>query len=234
MEKFYTHKIAREDTNFSRHYTLLCYIFHNYCKFFRTFTLAMILDIHTHNAQTHAQTIDTVGVHPWHAAICDLTEVELRAASADAIGEIGLDYVCDVPREAQKTIFEAQLALAERLKKPIVLHCVRAFEDVMKEVGKHHLKAVIFHGFIGSTEQAQRAVKQGHFLSFGERTFHSPKTIEALRNTPISSIFAETDEGPETIEQIYEMIASIRGITIDELIDAIEKNYERIFNDNGI
>ena len=104
----------------------------------------------------------------------------------------------------------------------------------MKILADYSLRAVIFHGFIGSKEQAQRAVEKGYYLSFGNRTTKSPKTIDALRNTPISSIFAETDEGPETIEQIYEMIASIRGITTEELIDAIEKNYERIFNDNGI
>ena len=130
-------------------YTLLCYNFHNYCDFFATFTVAMILDIHTHNAQTRAQTIEAVGIHPWHALIGSLAEVEPQAPAADAIGEIGLDYACDVPREVQLTVFRAQLALAERMEKPVVLHCVRAFDDVMKVVGEYRLRAVIFHGFIG-------------------------------------------------------------------------------------
>ena len=189
----------------------------------------MILDIHTHNAQTHAQTIDTVGIHPWQALVGDLAEVERLAPSADAVGEIGLDYACDIPREEQMAIFRAQLALAERLEKPVVLHCVRAFEDVMKEVGCHHLKAVIFHGFIGSAEQAQRAINQGYYLSFGERTFRSPKSIEALRSTPLSHLFVESDESTTPIEEIYAKIAELLGVTVEELTLATEQNFNKIF-----
>ena len=226
---FYIHKIAREDTNFLRHYSLLCYYFYNYCDFFATFTVAMILDIHTHNAQTHAQTIETVGIHPWLAAIDDVAEVERLAPSVDAIGEIGLDYACEVPREVQMAVFRAQLTLAERLEKPVVLHCVRAFEDVMKTIGEYRLKAVIFHGFIGSKEQAQRAVNQGHYLSFGERTFRSPKSIEALRSTPLSHLFVESDESPTPIEEIYTKIAELRDIEVGELLKANEVNFKRLF-----
>ena len=189
----------------------------------------MILDIHTHNAQTHAQTIETVGIHPWHAANCDLAEVEKHAPSADAIGEIGLDYACDVPREVQTAVLRAQLTLAEQLEKPVVLHCVRAFEEVMKIVADYRLKAVIFHGFIGSKEQAQRALAQGYFLSFGERTFHSPKTIEALRITPLSQLFAESDESPTPIEEIYSKIADLRGVSTEDLDAAAKSNFAKIF-----
>ena len=189
----------------------------------------MILDIHTHNAQTHAQTIDTVGIHPWHTLIGDVAEVERRAPSVDAVGEIGLDYACDVPREEQTALFRAQLAIAERLEKPVVLHCVRAFEDAIKVVANYHLRAVIFHGFIGSAEQAQRAVAQGHYLSFGERTSRSPKTIEALRSTPLSHLFVESDESTSPIEEIYAKIAELRGVEVSELLQATEDNFRRIF-----
>ena len=197
--------------------------------FFTTFAVGMIIDIHTHNAQTHAQTIETVGIHPWHSATDGIAEVERLAPSADAIGEIGLDFACDIGRETQIWSFQAQLALAERLEKPVVLHCVRAFEYIMMTLEKYRLKAVIFHGFIGSVEQAQRAVKQGHYLSFGERTFHSPKTIEALRSTPLSQLFVETDESTTPIEEIYAKIAELRGVDIEELLRATEENFRRIF-----
>ena len=189
----------------------------------------MILDIHTHNAQTHAQTIDTVGIHPWKAQIGDLAEMERLAPSVDAVGEIGLDYACEVPREVQMAVFRAQLTLAERLEKPVVLHCVRAFEDVMRALADHHLEAVIFHGFIGSKEQAQRAINQGYYLSFGERTFHSPKSIEALRSTPLSHLFVESDESTTPIEKIYAKIAELRGCKVEELIAATEENFRKIF-----
>ena len=189
----------------------------------------MILDIHTHNAKTHTQTIETVGIHPWHASLGEVGEVERLAPTVDAIGEIGLDYACEVSHEDQIAVFKAQLAIAERLEKPVVLHCVRAFEYVIKLVLEYRLKAVIFHGFIGSTEQAQRAVNQGYYLSFGERTFRSPKTIEALRSTPLSRLFVETDESATPIEDIYAKIAELRGIEVSELLKATEENFSKIF-----
>ncbi len=190
----------------------------------------MVTDIHTHNTQTQAQTIVAVGIHPWHALEADLSAVEAQIADADAVGEIGLDLACDVPREVQMDVFRAQLALAERHQKAVVLHCVRAFEEVMKVLADYNLPAVIFHGFIGSPEQAQRAVTQGYYLSFGERTFRSPKTIEAMHSTPLSSLFIETDESPTPIEKIYDKIAELRGISVAELKEATERNFRAIFN----
>ncbi len=190
----------------------------------------MIVDIHTHNAHTQAQTIDTVGIHPWHSHDSDISAIEEHAIRADAIGEIGLDFACNTPHEVQERVFREQLAIAERLGKPVILHCVRAFEEVMRIVRDFQLPAVIFHGFTGSPEQAQRAVKQGYYLSFGERTFRSPKTIEAMRSTPLSHLFVETDESATPIEDIYTVIAELRGISIAELATATEENFALIFN----
>ena len=190
----------------------------------------MVVDIHTHNRQTHAQTIDTVGIHPWQAPEANILAVESAIGDVDAVGEIGLDFACDVPKEVQIAVFRAQLSLAEQHEKAVVLHCVKAFEEVIKILSEFHLKAVIFHGFIGSKEQAQRAVHQDYYLSFGERTFRSPKTIEALLSTPLSSLFIETDESATPIEEIYARIAELRGITTTELATATEENFNRIFN----
>lgn len=98
----------------------------------------------------------------------------------------------------------------------------------MKVVGNYHLKAVIFHGFIGSVEQAQRAVNQGYYLSFGERTFRSPKSIEAMRSTPLSHLFVETDESATPIEEIYAKIAALRDIKVEELLLATEANFHKV------
>lgn len=186
-----------------------------------------LIDIHTHRP-TEAVTILTVGVHPWHVAGASLPSVE-QVQAADAVGEIGLDKACEVDFECQKRLFERQLALAELYHKPVVLHCVRAFEEMMTMLEKHRLKAVIFHGFIGSREQAERAVKKGHYLSFGARTECSRKTVEALRATPLDRLFAESDEAETPLIEIYETIARLRGIEQAELELATAENYHRIF-----
>lgn len=204
-------------------------LFSQFLQIFANFASRMVVDIHTHNAQTHAQTIVAVGIHPWRAAENDLSTVEAACISADAIGEIGLDFACEVSHTEQERIFRAQLTLAERHQKAVVLHCVRAFEEVMKILSEYRLRIVIFHGFIGSAKQAQRAVTQGYYLSFGERTFRSPKTIEALRATPLSHIFVETDESATPIEKIYEGLAALRGVSYVELTEAVEANFRHFF-----
>lgn len=191
----------------------------------------MLIDIHTHRP-TEAVTIRTVGVHPWHAVGGALPSAE-EIMKADAVGEIGLDKACGVDFDMQKKLFMKQLELAERLEKPVVLHCVRAFEEVMTMLEKHTLRAVLFHGFIGSREQAERAVKKGYYLSFGARTEASKKTVEALRITPLERLFVETDEAETTIEAMYQTIARLRGITTAELEEATEGNYKRIFTFKG-
>ena len=148
---------------------------------------------------------------------------------ADLIGEIGLDYVCDVERGQQERVFRAQLAIAERLKKVVVLHCVKALEPTMKILEEYDLQTVIFHGFIGSTQQTERATKRGYFLSFGVNTARSPKTIETLCNTPLDKIFIESDESNKNIEDIYSEIAHLKGCNQDLLEQAILENYNKIF-----
>lgn len=187
----------------------------------------MLIDIHTHRP-TEAVTIRTVGVHPWHAAEYSLPSAE-EIREADAVGEIGLDKACGVDFEMQRALFVKQLELAERFEKPVVLHCVRAFEEVMTLLERHTLRAVLFHGFIGSREQASRAVKKGYYLSFGARTEGSNKTIEALRETPLERLFVETDEADTTIEAMYLTIARLRGTEVEELEEATAENYKRIF-----
>ena len=185
-------------------------------------------------AEKYSHVYAAVGVHPEDCAGFqdgDLAELRqlLRHPKAVAIGEIGLDYAGTVGREAQLRIFREQLDWAERLGKPVVLHCVKAFEAAMRELAPHALRAVIFHGFIGSSQQAAEAIKKGYYLSFGERTFRSPRTVEALRRTPVENLFAETDESDVPIEEIYRRIAQAKDLDPELLKCAIYRNYREIF-----
>ena len=188
----------------------------------------MIVDIHTHNRSSDALTLRAVGIHPWHALDADVAALEGEIEAAEAIGEIGLDFACDTPREAQMAVFRAQLSLAERHSKAVVLHCVRAFEETMRVLPNYNLQAVVFHGFIGSPEQAARAINRDYFLSFGERTFASPRSIAALRATPLSHLFVESDESSTPLLEIYSRLADLRGISTDELMEATKRNFEKL------
>lgn len=190
------------------------------------------VDIHTHHPTGQHIEPRGVGIHPWYAeryATCELSLGD-EVTTAELIGEIGLDYACKVDRELQEQIFRQQLLLAEELQKPVVLHCVRAFEPVMNILSEYKIRAVIFHGFIGSAEQAKRALERGYFLSFGVNVLRSPKSIKALNICPLEQMFVESDESLIPIAEIYAEIARLRDINVAILAEKTLENYKRIFD----
>lgn len=191
----------------------------------------MKINIHTHNPKPDEITISSIGIHPYNAddATTDsMLAIEREAEGVDAIGEIGLDYCCSADKSAQALAFRVQLEIAQKAGKGVVIHCVKAFEDVMNILKDYSLKFVIFHGFIGSAVQSARATKQGYYLSFGERTFRSPKSIEAMRATPIERLFLETDEAQIEIGEIYSRASAILGVPEAVLEYITTENYNRI------
>ncbi len=206
------------------------------------------IDIHTHklyddgtififsrslwrDKEPPLEVLFSAGVHPWDASEADLEDVlqYLATVPAVAIGEIGLDYAADVPHDVQNRVFEEQLKVAERRNLPVIIHCVKAFNDVVNKLKLYNLPAVIFHGYIGSKEQTADLISRGYYISFGTRSLKSPKTIESLREATQSAIFAETDDEPEHVRNIYKQIASVRGISLGELSAVISNNFNRIF-----
>lgn len=187
------------------------------------------VNIHTHRPTGSGIELRTAGVHPWHADMQEVATLGERLSDVQAVGETGLDFVHGPAREVQFGALRAQLRIARERGLPVVLHCVRAFEPLMRELAACEPRAVIFHGFIGSPEQARQALAKGYFLSFGERAFASPKTLVALRETPLSQLFLETDDSPVPIAEIYVRAAEARGVPAEELQRATLANYKRIF-----
>lgn len=184
------------------------------------------IDIHTHHPRNGITTPTQRGVHPWHATTQSPSE---ELSSCDMVGEIGLDYACDIDRATQKRIFRAQLAEAERLHKGVVLHVVRSFEDVMQILDEYSLRGVVFHGFIGSMQQAARCFERGYYLSFGERSLRSAKSCRVIAEMPAELLFCETDDkAMPTIEEVYRKVAELRNTSVEELQQQIIKNYEKL------
>ncbi len=196
---------------------------------------APYVNIHTHHDAAGASTITTLGIHPWDAESHTLSQpdskrdFESHIGEFDAVGEIGLDFAAEVDRDEQERLFILQLKLAKKHRKPIVLHCVKAFEPTMQILSTFPIRGVIFHGFIGSVQQLNQAVERGYYISFGERTFASPKTLKALRECPLDNLLLETDMGHTSIEEIYSKISKFRLESVDELRAALYRNYLRIF-----
>jgi TatD DNase family protein len=173
----------------------------------------------------------TAGVHPWDAGkvwegVLDF--FKKPPPGLVGLGEIGLDFaVRDADRAVQIEWLRRQLGVAERLGLPVVLHCVRAYNEMQAELRKYRLKAVVFHGFTGSPELAGQLAGRGYALSFNTLSLQSPKTIEALKVTPSECLFLETDDNPAAdLERLYDEVAVLRGTTLETLKETVFLNYE--------
>ena len=160
----------------------------------------------------------SVGLHPWHIKTnwqeqFYLTEQCASQERVLMIGEAGLDKVCRTGFTLQQEIFRRQALLAETVRKPLIIHCVKAMQEVLafhKEI--HPSSPWIIHGFHGKPEQAREFLLHGFYLSFGEK-FNQ----ESLIITPLERLCTETDESSIPIESIYWKIAKTKNISIEEL-----------------
>ncbi len=190
------------------------------------------VNIHTHRPAGRAVELRTWGIHPWLSDEVDPAQLTLPLPPPEgtqAAGEIGLDFARKIDHVKQEELLRRQLAWAEEAALPVVLHCVRAFEPMMRILCDYTLRGVIFHGFIGSAEQAREALRHGYRLSFGLRTFRSPKTLRALQSLPLEAIFLETDDDPVDIKTVYARAAEALGMEVGPLREQLFRNYEKLF-----
>ena len=169
-----------------------------------------------------------VGIHPWHAAADRLPLLRLRAAHPQVvmIGEAGLDRLAEAPMSLQIELFEAQVRLADELRKPLIIHCVRAWGELL-EVRKRLRpdSPWIVHGFRGKSPLATQLLDAGLSLSFGllHRT-------DALRTTwDRRRLFVETDDSPTPIVEVYERIAGELHVSVESLAHDVEKRFAALF-----
>ena len=110
----------------------------------------------------------SAGIHPWDAERAQREWLDgIRELQPAAVGEVGLDYATDIDREAQRTWLARQRDLAAELGLPLVVHCVRAYDDLKAMLSGFPLP-VIVHGFTGSEQLASQLLDRGWYLSFGK------------------------------------------------------------------
>lgn len=179
--------------------------------------------------------IYSAGLHPWflddstYSTELDTLTMALSKENVVAVGECGLDKIHQTPWDLQTKSFIDQIHLANQFNKPLILHCVRAFEEVLHLLEDHRVKVpVIFHGFNKSIQWAQQILHKGYYLSFGKSIF-SPQKAEVFRQVPSDRLFLETDTDMLPIEQVYEEAARIRSVSVDELDHVIEDNIKSVF-----
>lgn len=173
----------------------------------------------------------SIGIHPWYLTE-DNAETQWNALleqisspTTIAIGEGGLDKLKGPSLDIQIRILKQQALLSEEKKLPLILHCVKAYNELIllkKEIQPS--QPWIIHGFRGKESLAIDCLRHGFYLSFGEHF-----QADALRAVPINKLFIETDESKASIETIYQSIAQARHISLEELNESIKKNVKEVF-----
>lgn len=192
-----------------------------------------------------------VGLHPEcldENSISDLDKIRELAKSEKvvAIGEIGLDYYYDIPKDLQKTIFAKQLELAAELDMPVNIHDREAHGDTLEMLKKYKPKGIV-HCFSGSVEMAKEIVKLGMYIGIGGVvTFkNARKTVEVVENIPLERIVLETDcpylspvpfrgkrNDSSMIKYTAQRIAEIKNKTEEEILTITRKNAADVYNIN--
>lgn len=177
----------------------------------------------------------SAGVHPWHADAVEeqLTRLQrqIRNPNLAAIGECGLDRLCQTPFERQQECFIAQIALAEQAGKPLIVHCVKAFNELIRLKKLLRISVpVIVHGYNNNPEIAGQLANYGFYLSFGKALLKPASNAATVIGLyPGDRIFLETDDSAAVIDEIF-MAAAIHLKTgVDRLQEKLMCNFNSVF-----
>ena len=122
------------------------------------------------------------------------------------------------------------MALAEKYKKPVVIHCVAAFQEVIAIKKKTKISVpLIIHGFSKNNQIANQLIKEGFYLSFGKFLLRNPDLKTVFKNIPNDRFFLETDTIEENIQQVYELASKYKELKNEELQSVISNNYKNVF-----
>lgn len=216
----------------------------------------MLYNLHTHNFSDNSniheivnrypyETIDvpyfSTGIHPWYidedkiAEHLAIIEERLKLKNCLALGECGLDKRIEIPLALQIAVFEKQLLLAKKYNKPVILHLVAAFQELI-EVYKSIQPCVpiVVHGFSKNAQVAQQLLDNGFYLSFGKYLLRNPELSAVLALVPDDRFFLETDTIEEGIEEVYKKAATARNTTVENIENIVSNNFKTVFKNGGV
>lgn len=215
-------------------------------------SMNMFIDIHTYNPSEDKDVLSitninvpdyicccgidlnktfSIGIHPWKikedllASHIQYIEQNAQYDCVKAIGECGLDKLSDADWDLQIKAFKNQIIISEKLRKPMIIHCVKAFDELLQI--KRELNPEqkwIIHGFRGKPQQMHQLVDHGLYFSIG-LLFNN----ETVKQIPLDRLFLETDDKEVSIKTIYKEVSPIKEIEDENLISQIEKNFAEIF-----
>lgn len=180
------------------------------------------------------------GLHPWHigqkSTIILNQEISAlrRYASCKsilAIGETGLDKSIQASMELQEKLFVQQIQIAEQAQKPLIIHCVRAYDEILRIRKNTKAKSIwVIHGFNSSLQMAQQLLQNNCWLSFGplllKKNTRVAKVFPLLQS---EQFFLETDDSGFSPDIIYRHAARLLSMPVKSLTRLQKKNFDQVF-----
>jgi TatD DNase family protein len=216
------------------------------------------IDIHTHHLQESDETVRvinrypgedipvfngrnffSVGLHPWKIKTEDennqsllMMEDALELDHVIFVGECGLDKLAETDFNEQKRVFQIQAFMAEEFRTPLIIHCVKAWNEILELLNKNKPTVPwIFHGYNGNAEISRQLSRKKALFSFGELLFReNSKAIESLRLLPLHKIFFETDDFESPVSEIFNRAAELKNVSAENLKKIVWQNFNRIEN----
>ena len=174
----------------------------------------------------------SAGIHP--KSLSDGLEKQLIwlqeisvAENCVAIGECGLDGLIDVDEESQEKAFQAQIEIANSVKKPLIIHCVKTFSQLL-QFRKMSKVPMIVHGFNKRKTIGDDLLKNGLCLSFGKSVLYNVNLQDFVKHLPIEKLFLETDSADFEIKELYQKVADLRNMRLEDLSKKIKNNLKNL------
>ena len=178
------------------------------------------------------------GLHPWyiHKETYFIQLQNLKIVVHEkrclAIGECGLDKLSKVDFEFQQEVFIEQIKIANFVNKPLIIHCVKAFNELINCLNLNDNKVpVIIHGFNNNENIARVLVNEGIYFSFGKALLgYESNAAKAIKNVGRKNFFLETDDADLSIKYVYKKATELLGIDEEIIKQQLQSNFERVFN----
>lgn len=216
----------------------------------------MLHNLHTHNFTNNPDVLEVVncypyedisstyfstGIHPWYIDSekvdehLTIIEQRLQLLNCLALGECGLDKRIEIPLNIQAEIFEKQLLLAIKYQKPVILHLVAAFQELIEIKNRLNVNVpMIIHGFSKNAQVAKQLLDNGFYISFGKYLLRNPELGDVFAGVPEDRFFLETDTIEEGITEVYAKAAQARNIDIQMLTDMVSNNFNTVFKNGSM
>jgi len=225
---------------------------HKYCAFYPGIN---ILNTYTNNVKSSLSIPNvhlSLGIHPFFIEI-EKIEQELSIINKNipenkiiAIGEIGMDRFSNIEINIQRYCFIEQVKIAEKYSKPIIIHCVRCFSELIeiKKKMKTNIPWII-HAFVANEIITKELIKHGFYFSLGAYIIplldankcvkkninnREIKIYNNIKILPLHRLFLETDDDDVCISEVYNAFASIKKMNLCQLITIVMNNFLNCFN----